>query len=267
MKIKAICLSLLFCLGGQMYGQQPKNREEVEFNNINKSTVIFTFGQSNSANYGQLTKPHKAKNEVYNYFNGKLFKAQDPLLGATGNKASVWGYVGDKLIDQEICDAVTIVPIGVGGVTVGAWCKGGSCYKTLVKTLDQLAAAHVKIDCICWHQGESDNIINTPTGTYIERFESIREEFRKRGFNAPFIVAVASYHPLCLDEDNGCSKDIRNAQIELAKKHEDIFRGPDTDKLNKCYQRADGIHFSEKGQPQHADLWVKVIKKVLKKTK
>lgn len=265
MKIKTICLSALLLLSGTLYGQEAVSRETVDYDKIHHSTVIFTFGQSNSANYGQLRHPHKAQHDVYNYYKGKLYKAQDPLLGATGKLGSVWGYVGDQLIDKKITESVTIIPIGVGGVTVGAWCKGGSCYERLVKTLDELVAANIKIDCICWHQGESDNIFNTSTETYIQRFLTIREEFRKRGITAPFIVAVASYHPHCLEEDNGCSEDIRKAQLTLAKKYEDIFQGPDTDKLNMLYQRADGIHFSEKGQPMHAELWVKAIKKVLKK--
>ena len=263
MKIKFIGLSLLFLLSTSMYGQQ-KQREEVDFSKIHNSTVLFTFGQSNSANHGQPQYPYTAQHEVYNYHNGKLYKAQDPLLGATGNGASVWGIVGDKMIERGMTDAVTIVPIGVGGVNIASWCKGGGCYNTLIKTLDELKAHNVKIDCICWHQGETDNIQNTPTETYMQRFLSIREVFRSRGIAAPIIVAVASYHPWCLDEDHGKSDDIRNAQKQLSKEYKDIFRGPDTDKLDKLYQRADGIHFSHVGQQQHADMWVKAIKKALK---
>ena len=143
-------------------------------------------------------------------------------------------------------------------------CKGGPYYKLLVKTVDDLVAQEVKIDAICWHQGESDNIMNTPKETYIAQFLTIREVFRSRGITAPIIVAVASYHPYFLDEDKGCSKEIRSAQKELAKQYDDILEGPDTDKLNKLYQRADGIHFSKLGQREHADMWVKVIKRALR---
>ena len=263
MKIKTIGMSFLFLFSSAIYGQQTP-REEVEFNKIHNSTVLFTFGQSNSANYGQSRYLYTAKHNVYNYHNGKLYKAQDPLLGATGNGASVWGILGDKMIEKKMTDAVTIVPIGIGGVDIASWCKGGACYNTLIKTLDELKAANVKIDFICWHQGETDNIQNTPTDTYIQRFLSIREVFRSRGIEAPFIVAIASYHTWCLDEDYGKSDDIRNAQKQLAKQYKDIFRGPDTDKLDKLYQRADGIHFSYLGQRQHADMWVKAIKKASK---
>ena len=264
MNYKFICLSVLFGFAVSLFGQKKTPREEVDFSKIQNSTVLFTFGQSNSANHGQVQYPYTPKHDVFNYYHGKLYKAKDPLLGATGNGGSVWGIVGDKLIEAGISKAVTVVPIGVGGVAISSWSKGGSSYKTLVNTVDALLAKNVKIDAICWHQGETDNIINTPTETYIQRFLSIREVFRSRGIDAPIIVAIASYHPLCLDEDKGCSDEIRDAQKELAKRYDDIIKGPDTDKLNKLYQRADGIHFSKLGQREHADLWVKSLRKALK---
>ena len=93
-------------------------------------------------------------------------------------------------------------------------------------------------------------------------FENIREAFRSRGINAPIVVAVASYHPYCLEEDKGCSREIREAQMQLAKKYKDIYLGPDIDKLDKAYQRADGVHFSSLGQQEHADGWLKALKNI-----
>ena len=92
-------------------------------------------------------------------------------------------------------------------------------------------------------------------------FETIREVFRSRGINSPIGVTVASYHPYCVNENEGNDPAIRNAQKKLAKKYDDIFEGPDTDKLNKAFQRGDGVHFSEKGQETHAAGWLKAIKK------
>ena len=268
MKKKILMLALGCFLAANLPAQSTKetSRQEVDFNQIHNSTVIFTFGQSNSANYGQQQYLYTAKHDVYNYFGGKLYKAQDPLLGATGPGASVWGILGDKLIEADLTKSVTIIPIGIGGVTVGSWSKGGRNHALLEKTLDEIVAKHIHIDCICWHQGESDNIANTSTCDYMEKFLTIREAFRSRGIEAPIVVAVASYHPYCLEEDHGCSKDIRKAQKQLAKDYKDIYPGPDTDKLDKCYQRADGIHFSHVGQQQHAALWVKAIRKIVKES-
>lgn len=254
---------LFFCLMIKAQGyDKTEGREPVEFNKIHDSVVLFTFGQSNSANYGQWNHLYTCKHEVFNYFNDTIYKAKDPLLGANGEGASVWTLVGDKMIEKKMAESVTIIPIGIGGVEISAWAKGGKYYDLLLKTLDEIVSHRIKVDYICWHQGESDNIANTPKEVYIKQFLTIREAFRSRGITAPFIVARASYHPDCLEENYGCSKEIRDAQKELTEKYDDIFAGPDTDKLNKLYQRADGIHFSYIGQRMHADMWIKAIKHV-----
>ena len=263
-KLLLILLLSLLTLNLDAQNESEKKRYEVPFERIKRSMVLFTFGQSNSANYGQKQYLYTAKHNVYNYYKGKLYKAHDPLLGATGQGASVWGILGDKLIDANLTESVTIIPIGIGGVTVGSWAKGGVNHVLLENTLDELITKGIHIDCICWHQGESDNINNTSTEKYMKDFLTIREAFRERGIDAPIVVAVASYHQLCLDEDYGRSADIRNAQKRLAKEYKDIYPGPDTDKLDKCYQRADGIHFSHIGQQQHASMWVKALRKLLK---
>ena len=62
-----------------------ENYQEVPLEEARKGMIIFTFGQSNSANHGwgNYTPKHK----VYNYFEGKLYPSADPLIGATGNGA------------------------------------------------------------------------------------------------------------------------------------------------------------------------------------
>lgn len=236
-----------------------ENYQEVPLEEARKGMVIFTFGQSNSANHGwgNYTPKHK----VYNYFEGKLYPSADPLIGATGNGGSVWNRLADKLIEDGCTGQVTIIPIGVGGVEISAWAKGGYLHNRLIETVEQLKEQHITPDCILWHQGESDNINNTSEENYIRMFETIREVFRSRGINSPIGVAVASYHPYCVNENEGNDPAIRNAQKKLAKKYDDIFEGPDTDKLNKAFQRGDGVHFSEKGQETHAAGWLKAIKK------
>ena len=224
------------------------------------SMVLFTFGQSNSANYGQ--GHYKSQNEVYDYYEGKLFHAEDPLFGSGGEGATVWTRLGDKIIDAGMAERVTIVPIGVGGVRVGAWAKGGELYERLVNTVESLKKNGVELTYILWHQGETDNILNTTKEDYVKMFETIREVFRSRGIEAPIVVARASYHPACLDENHGNSTEVRDAQKELADKYEDIYPGPDTDLLDRTWQRGDGVHFSVLGQDLHAEMWLKSLKKV-----
>ena len=236
-----------------------ENYQSVPIEEVKKGMVIFTFGQSNSANHGWGN--YTPKNKIYNYFNGKLYSSVDPLIGATGNGGSVWNRLADKLIENNYTNQVTIIPIGVGGVEISAWAKGGYLHNKLIETVDLLKKQNITPDCILWHQGESDNISNTSKENYIKMFETIRDVFRSRGIESPIGIAMASYHPYCITEDEGNDSEIRNAQKELAKKYDDVFEGPDTDKLNKLLHRGDGVHFSEIGQEEHAKGWLKAIKK------
>ena len=244
----------------EMLRDWAKNYQAAPVKKEEGNKVLFTFGQSNSANHGQgLYKPH---NKVLNYFEGRTYPSQDPLIGATGEGGSVWNILADKMIDAKMASSVTLIPIGVGGVEISAWAEGGFLNGKLIETIEQMKKQGIEPDYILWHQGESDNIANTSTEDYIRMFENIREAFRSRGINAPIVVAVASYHPNCLEEDKGCSREIREAQMQLAKKYKDIYLGPDTDKLDKAYQRADGVHFSSLGQQEHADGWLKALKNI-----
>jgi hypothetical protein len=48
------------------------DREAVPFEKIHDSVVLFTFGQSNSANLGQRSRLYTCQHEVYNYFNDTI---------------------------------------------------------------------------------------------------------------------------------------------------------------------------------------------------
>ena len=244
----------------EMLQNWAKNYEAVPMKKDEGNKVLFTFGQSNSANYGQ--KLYKPSHNVFNYFEGRIYSSQDPLIGATGEGGSVWNILADRMIDEKMASSVTLIPIGVGGVKIADWAEGGFLYNKLIETIDQVNKQGIELDYILWHQGESDNIAGTSKEEYIRLFENIRNTFRTRGIQAPIVIAVASYHPECINENKGCSMDIREAQKALAQKYKDVFLGPDTDKLDKAYQRADGVHFSSLGQLEHAEGWLKALKKI-----
>lgn len=233
------------------------------FNN-EEFTVIFVFGQSNSANYGQ-TK-YEPKEEVYNWFDGNISKAKDPLKGADGNGGSVWGRLGDKLITSKLAKKVLIIPIGIGSTTVADWSEDGIYYNRIISTVLKLKRQNIDIDFILWHQGESDNLENTPTEDYIYYFESIRLAFLNKEVEAPIFVSIASYHPnenSLRNKKFGSDVEIQRAQESLIKKHQNLFLGANTDKLDKSYYRFDGVHFSVLGLEKHAELWLDILKKAI----
>lgn len=246
----------------RMLKEWAANYESVTLDETKNTTVLFTFGQSNSANYGQ--GHFYPKSTVYNYFNGHVCKAQDPLIGATGYGAGPWTRLGEKMNESGFSKGVTIVPIGIGSSSVANWAKGGKYHALLLETIEKTLKDGIHIDYILWHQGENDNVHGTSKEMYKKRFLEIREAFRSRGINAPIVVALATYHPKADLEKGGVSQTIREAQKELASEYEDIYAGPDTDKLNMTYHRADGVHFSTFGQNLHAEGWLKAIRKIKK---
>lgn len=224
-------------------------------------TVIFTFGQSNSANYGQ-TK-YVCQEEVYNWHKGNIFKAKDPLIGASGDKGSVWTRLADKMINQGVSKKILLVPLGIGKTRISQWSKDGEYFKLITETLNDLKARKIDIDYILWHQGESDNLLNTSSESYISDFEYIRMVFRNNDIKAPIFIAIATYHPnenSIKNKQFGCDTIIQNAQKSLIDKFPDIFLGANTDILDKSYYRHDGVHFSVIGLEKHAELWLESIK-------
>ena len=259
---RSLSFVLVFIFGcKQMLGSSTL-KDTITVKDLSKeTTVILVFGQSNSSNYGQ--SKYDCKWEVYNWYDGKIVKARDPLKGADGQGGSVWGRLGDKMIESGLASKVLLVPLGIGSTTVADWSKGGIHHGKLLTTLTKLEEQHINIDLIIWHQGESDNFKNTSSSDYIESFEVIRKAIIDYGVIAPIFMSIASYHPNVNSLKNknlGCDPDIQAAQHALIKNYPDIFAGVNTDKLDKSYYRYDGIHFSVLGLEKNASLWLEVLK-------
>jgi hypothetical protein len=73
--------------------------------------VFVIAGQSNAANHGEGR--FTAGNNVFNFnlFDGQLYHAADPLLGATGNDGSPWCLLGDRLVAAGFASSIVLCPI------------------------------------------------------------------------------------------------------------------------------------------------------------
>ena len=221
-----------------------------------KTMIALTFGQSNAANNGQNPyTPHNAA--VYNYYGGKLYKAKDPLFGATREKGSVWSRLGDMLIDSGLYTKVIFIPIAVGGSEIACW-TSGDCFKKLQQTLNMLDSQHIHLTHIFWHQGETDNLKNTREATYKEQLGMILKKLRKTQ-SADLYVSIASYHPGATSKPLGVDTVIQKAQQSFINENKGVLQGPDTDVLIHAIHRYDGVHFSDFGMNAFAQLWWKAI--------
>jgi hypothetical protein len=214
-----------------------------------KAMVAIVFGQSNSANYGETRK--RAKEGVYNFYKGKLYRAEDPLLGATGDQGSVWTRLGDRIIEENLYDEVIFIPIGVGNTSIARWTTGGDLHSRIINAISDVMQSGLKVTHLLWHQGESD--VKTCKQEYKKMFMNILRDIRSRGINAPIYVSIATR---C---GTSILHEIQEAQAELVDTSSGIYRGPNTDNLGFCY-RYDGCHFSDEGLEKCAELWMEKLR-------
>lgn len=220
-------------------------------------SVILALGQSNSANYGE--KPgYASRYDVYNYYRGKCYKAADPLLGATGERASVWSRLGDLIIQNGLSKSALITSIGAGGSSVKHWARGGHLNRRIENAITELRLGGFEITHIMWHQGEADHGLSGQE--YSAGFSSMLDSIREKGVSAPIYVSVATYN------DGKIADHIRKAQIGLVNCGEKIYPGPDTDSYltspgDRYLTYTDaGIggktHISKRGMIKFARLWM-----------
>jgi len=227
-----------------------RNRVEVPIGNLpsQRRMVAIVFGQSNAANFGE--SPQKAAGGVYNFYQGKLYAAEDPLLGAGGTGGSVWTRLGDKLLKSHQFDAVIFVPLGVGGAEIARWTPDGDLHGSLLEAIQHLKDRGLPVTHLMWHQGETDAELNTAKSAYKSMFLEMLTSVRNQGVTAPIYVAVATRCQLRRE-----TVEIRAAQQELVNPPRGIYSGPDTDTLGWGY-RYDGCHFSDEGLEKFAELWM-----------
>ncbi|HJU04298.1 MAG TPA: sialate O-acetylesterase [Nitrospiraceae bacterium] len=210
--------------------------------------VALVIGQSHAANYGE--SPRTPKRDVYNFYKGNLYLAQDPLLGADHDGGSVWTRLGDILIERNLYDAVVFVPVALGGTEMARWHPGGDLHRSILDAIDHMHRQGLSPTHLLWHQGENDNLLKTGKDSYKRMFSEMLASIRAHGVNAPIYVSIAT---LC-----GKHKPylpIQEAQAELIDRSVGIYPGPNTDTLGLEF-RYDGCHFSDEGLDREAELWV-----------
>jgi len=236
----------------------PVNISEIKTGRV---IIALTLGQSNAANYGQTF--YNPVHDVYFYYKGGIYRYKDPVPGASGKGSSVWGMLGDLLIDKSVCDKAVFVSIAKGSSSVQSWAEG-ECSLRLKETLKDLKRNNIKLTHIFWHQGEENNLYDTPPLLYKLGLGKVIEIIRGYGQDAPVFVSVATYNPWARNRIN---RALRKAQADFVKENNSVFSGPDTDSLVSHTDRFDGIHFSGSGMKKYSLLWLDAVLKSSKERK
>lgn len=216
--------------------------------------IYLTYGQSNSTNGGEFG--YVVKNGVFQFLLGETFLYEDPSLGVNGSGGSVWGMVGDKLIDNGIHEQVVFSNCGWGGKKIEEL-KEGHYFEYLVNNYNDLIKKFGRVDGILYHQGEGDN---NPQGVkdYYNNFSEFISNLKDEGINIPIYLSRVS---LC-GEKYPINNKLTNLQNQLINDYEVIKEGPNTDLLSKKNDRLkDYCHFSLEGYDKFSDMWIESLTK------
>jgi hypothetical protein len=142
----------------------------------------------------------------------------------------------------------------------GSWESKGEAYKMFTSRMSELGKNGFR--AVLWHQGESDanqaDTSRTLAGNLYQKYlkQLIQQSRKDIGWNAPWFVALASYH---VPGDEG-SDDIRKAQAALWKDRT-ALQGPDSDAVKGSFRDSGGkgVHFSGPGLREHAARWFEKI--------
>lgn len=226
--------------------------EEKELDFTSDTGVYLTYGQSNSVNSGQLG--YMVKNEVLQFLLGQTYIYEDPALGGTGVEGSVWGMVGDKLIEKGVHDKVVFSNSGWGTRKMEEL-KEGHYVEFLIQNYIGLMKKFGRVDGILFHQGESNN---SPNGidNYYSDFVEFFQTLKNNGIEIPIYLSRVSF----CGEDQPPNINLTNIQNQLIEDFDIVKEGPNTDLLiEKKYRIKDSCHFSLEGYDKFSDMWVESL--------
>jgi hypothetical protein len=209
-----------------------------------KTGVLLVTGQSNVANSSEKWVSTRFPGENLNYFGGRCYVSESPLLGATNDYGEWITLLGDHLIAEGVYENVVLISSAIGSSSVTRWAEGGDLNRMLISTIQDMGDLY-KVTDVIWHQGESDVAAFTHTNTYVNMFESMMDSLSKVGVTGPYYMSIAS---LCFDPTIAYPNSISNAQKQLIEKHESIVLGVNTDEIVPRVDRYDGCHFGAEAQ-------------------
>ncbi|MBX4941185.1 sialate O-acetylesterase [Rhizobium binae] len=234
------------------------DRVEVERGDIgDRTAVIVVIGQSLSVN--SVPSPYVPVNaniDQLNIWDGKIYRAKDPLLGINGGKpGGTWLLrMADKLISDGHYDRVILVPMGVGNTRVGQW-SDPNLEPYLFRRINtvglRMRDAGLPCTAIMWGQGESDTAANTSQSSYADSLQKVIAEFNRAIPGCPVLVAQEAYYY------GNTSPAILAAQAGVVN-NSTVFAGENVELIGPS-GRYDNTHLNETGAEQRASLAVAAL--------
>ena len=219
--------------------------------------TILAGGQSNCSNTagGQYT-PISPNLWNLNIGDGKIYRAQEPLLGCDtakpGASSNFLTRLGDNVLLAGLADHIVIAPFAISGVPAWLWGSNGrfhSKVKTAALRVRDSGLRSSRHICI-WQHGETDGYIGTPGPEYTRDIVSVADAMQAVLGPIAFVLAQATAYQGLM------SSEIRVAQAAVADPAAHRFVGPDTDAVDDSGRHPlDRTHWNSEGAAEVARLW------------
>ena len=229
-----------------------------------QNCVLIPLGQSNNVNTApsNYTPTNPTALDNLNPYDGAIYKATDPLVGASWGLAAPPGgghpalRLGDALVTAGKCARVIIVPIGIGSSAVADWATGtlANRFEVALRRLNQrgVICGSTNVSCVAlWGQGETDTDLGTTQAAYTTALNLVISNGATAGFVGRWLIANETYNGTTI------SSAIQAAQAAVVN-GTTVFAGANADALvgnvcngpNAC--RQDGLHWSDNGSQAYA---------------
>jgi hypothetical protein len=229
--------------------------------------VFILAGQSLIANEGvtTYTPTNTAACLNLNIYDGVVYQLKDPTLGTTGTAGSYIGRLCDKLVNAGKYTKVLMVPIAIGGTTVGQWTSGGEAglmgaggnsgwfSHRLIVALNRVRQQGLTPTAVLWDQGTQDAANGTTSVNYQTRFNNLVTTMQGSSYTGKWAIAKDTMVA------NVVSATIQAAQAAVVN-GTTVYAGADIDSLTGGTNRqADGTHLTDTGNDSAATLWSTMI--------
>lgn len=241
---------------------------------------IICTGQSVLANWGpaDLYTPVSDRSHQGNILDGLVYPITDPVLGCDGTTSSPASAIGDKLIDADKADRVTMVHCGWGSTSSAQWADWNGTLLRGLYVAYLMLIAHGYTNIIHLHQqGERDTVDGYNAGTtqaaaqaaFLANLRSTVGFKKARGIACPMYVAKATFWSggpwITTDPDPanwtpGPGATGIRAACDAIVDNVDVFEGPDIDAIHDNISRGLNTHWiSLTGVLNCSDAWVAKI--------
>jgi hypothetical protein len=241
---------------------------------------LFVWGQSLASNHGYGRYAARNADRTCVYSSGNFYPCSDPIVGAEGDRGSVWSRVADSILGRTINHSpVSQVVIGCcaqGSTSINDWIPGGSEAPRLIRCLSDYIAAVGQPTHLAYSQGESDvNILSTEQ--WLDRWRAMHAGIRNLGCVSKIwtsIETICNVRTAADPFDEDVIRRLPNSyvQIEIGRQNiraaqriagilgPDTRPGPNLDlidwRLRAC---GDGCHFGERGLSAAAGAWATAL--------